>query len=168
MSLDIDLIEIGHIAGAHGVKGQVKVYSNTHPRENIVTYSPWIIQQGGLQTSVEVSGNSQGKHVVARIEGVVDRNQAEDMTGARILIDKKQLPNLQAGDYYWSQLIGLSVLTTSGQDLGHIEQMLETGANDVMVVQGEQELLIPYVMDEVIKSIDLKSHLMVVDWDSDF
>lgn len=165
---DSDLIEIGHITGVHGVRGQVKVFSNTSPRENIVTYSPWIIQQGGLQTTFQVKGGIQGKNVVASLEGVTDRDQATEMTGAKILIYKSQLPELEEGHYYWSQLIGLEVISTQDINLGTIDHMIETGANDVMVVLGDRERLIPYVMDEVVKSIDLDSGQIIVEWDADF
>ena len=165
---DADLIEIGHIVGVHGVKGQVKVFSITSPRENIVKYSPWMLEHHGLKTTVKISGNSQGKNVIARIEGVDDRNQAHEMIGARIFINNSQLPRLQKGDYYWSQLIGLQVINTLDIKLGVVDHILETGANDVMVVKGDRERLIPYVMDEVINSINLDKQQMVVDWDADF
>jgi len=169
MSHDGDgLIEIGHILGAHGIKGQVKVFSKTSPRENIVTYSPWLIEQHGLSKTVKISGRSQGKNVIARIEGLDDRDQAQAMAGAKIFINKTQLPVLTQGDYYWSQLTGLQVVTTQDVELGRIDHMLETGANDVMVVQGDRERLIPYLMDDVIKSIDLERNQIVVDWDAEF
>ena len=163
-----DLICVGHILGAQGLKGWVRVFSNTSPRENIVTYSPWLIEQHGLSKTVKISGKCQGKNVVARIEGVDDRDQAQAMAGVKIFINNSQLPSLIEGDYYWSQLIGLQVISTQSVEFGVIDHMLETGANDVMVVQGDRERLIPYVMDEVIKSIDLQSKQIVVDWDADF
>ncbi len=165
---DDDLIEIGHVLGVHGVKGQVKVFSLTSPRENIVNYSPWLIQHKGLQSQVAITGGKQGKNVVATLDGVSDRDQALEMVGAKILIRSDQLPQLRQGDYYWTQLCGLEVISIEGQSFGHIDHMLETGANDVMVVQGERERLIPYVMDEVVKSIDLDKQQIIVDWDADF
>jgi 16S rRNA processing protein RimM len=162
------LIEIGHVLGAHGVQGQVKVFSNTSPRENIVSYSPWLIEHDGVTTSVQVTGNVQGKNVIARIDGVISRDQALDLSGARILIHKDQLPVLQDGDYYWDQLVGLQVINTSGNKLGYIHHMLETGANDVMVVKGDRERLIPYVMDDVVKNISLDTQQLIVDWEADF
>lgn len=168
LQADDGLIEIGHIVGPHGVKGQVRVFSNTSPRKNIVTYSPWLIEQHGIKKTHKVSGHCQGKNVVASIEGVVDRDQAQAMAGAKVFINNSQLPPLAEGDFYWNQLIGLQVISTSGNNFGVIDHMLETGANDVMVLQGERERLIPYVMDEVIKSIDLLKKQVVVDWDADF
>lgn len=167
-SEDDDLIEIGHILGVHGVKGQVKVFSNTSPRENIVSYSPWQLDRGGNRHSVKVSGKRQGKNVIASIEGVNDRDDAITLIGARILIQRNQLPKLEVGEYYWSQLTGLQVRSVDGDDLGVVDHMLETGANDVLVVQGERERLIPFVMDEVVKKIDLQTKQIVVEWDSEF
>jgi 16S rRNA processing protein RimM len=165
---DDDLIEVGHILSAHGVRGQVRVFSNTSPRENIVQYSPWTIKNAAGEETLEVTGKRQGKHVIATIESVSDRNQAEELIGARILIQKNQLPELKDGEYYWNQLIGLKVQSTEGNDFGVVDQMMETGANDVMVVQGDRERLIPFVMDEVVKSVDLEQQQITVDWDAEF
>ena len=167
-SQDDDLIEIGHILSAHGVKGQVRVFSNTSPRENIVTYSPWVLDQAGEKKSVKVTGKRQGKNVIARVEGIGDRDQAMQLIGARIMIRPQQLPELEQGEFYWSQLIGLKVVSTDDQAFGSVDQMLETGANDVMVVQGDRERLIPFVMDEVVKQVDLDKGQIIVDWDADF
>lgn len=163
-----DLIEIGHILGVHGVKGQVKVYSNTSPRENIVTYSPWVLQQSGDPKTFDVTGKRQGKNIIARLQGIIDRDQALPLIGARVLIKNHQLPALDEGEFYWSQLIGLQVKSTDGSDFGFIEQMMETGANDVMMVQGDRERLIPFVMDEVIKKVDFDTKQVIVEWDADF
>ncbi len=163
-----DLISVGHIIGAHGVRGQIKVFSHTSPRENIVTYSPWVVQQGEARQSFKVKGRRQGKNVIASLEGVMDRNQAMALTGATIWISQKQLPKLKQGEYYWSQLLGLQVISAQGFDFGSVDQMMETGANDVMVVQGERERLIPFVIDEVIKSVDLEKGQIIVDWDNEF
>ena len=165
---DDDLIEIGHIISAHGVKGQLKVYSNTSPRENILTYSPWVIEQAGERRNFSATGILQGKNVIVQLEGISDRNQANELVGARILIEPDQLPELEQGEFYWSQLIGLNVVSTEHQAFGSVDQMMETGANDVMVVQGDRERLIPFVMDEVVKQVDLDKGQIIVDWDADF
>jgi 16S rRNA processing protein RimM len=166
--MDDDLLEIGHIIGAHGVRGQVKVFSQTSPRENILNYSPWVIEQAGRQQLSEISGKRQGKNVIASLAEVSDRNAAEELSGAKILIRRGQLPELAAGEYYWSQLIGLQVVNREDVVLGRVEQMMETGANDVMVVQGDRERLIPYVMEDVIVSVDLVQQQIIVDWKEDY
>ena len=163
-----DLIEVGHIIGVHGVRGQIRVFSLTSPRENIVTYSPWIVDHAGIQITSKVKGKRQGKHVVADLDCIQNRDQAEEYINAKILISRQQLPDLDQGDYYWSQLTGLRVVNAEGIELGCIDHMIETGANDVMVVQGGRERLIPYAMNDVVKSIDLEQQQILVDWQEDF
>ena len=147
-----DLICVGHILGAQGIKGWVRVFSNTSPRENIVNYSPWWIEQGDALVEATVNGRLQGKNVLARIDKIVDRNQAEALTGCRILIDPSILPRLQDGEYYWSDLIGLNVESVQGEPLGVVASMLETAADDVMVLEGDRERLIPFVIGEIVMS----------------
>lgn len=163
-----DLFPAGRIIGAFGVKGQVKVFSHTSPRENIVTYSPWVIEHAGTTRSLKVKGGRQGKNVIAWLQDINSRDQAVELTGAEIYIHRHQLPQLEEGEFYWSQLEGLEVITLKGERFGRIDHMLETGANDVMVVQGDRERLIPYVMDEVVIRVDLDSSQVIVDWDADY
>ncbi len=166
--VDDEFIRVGHILGAQGIKGWVKVYSHTSPRENIVNYGPWLLERDGRRDWVDVSGRLQGRHVVAKLDGIDERNQAEALAGCEIYIDARQLPRLPAGDYYWSDLIGLEVETLRAEPLGVIESMLETGADDVMVLAGDRERLIPFVIDEIVREIDLDARRMVVDWSPEF
>ena len=161
---DGDLICVGHILGAQGVKGWVRVFSNTSPRENIVSYSPWFVEQGLRRDAVVVSGRLQGKNVLARLEGIEDRSQAEELTGCKIFINPQQLPEPEEGEYYWSDLIGLAVESLQGEPLGVIASMLETGADDVMVLKGDRERLIPFVLGQIVTEVDLANQRMVVDW----
>ena len=163
-----DLICVGHILGPQGVKGWVKIFSNTSPRENIVSYSPWLVEWGDELKQITVEGRVQGKHVIARLEGIEDRAQAEELIGRQLYIRQEQLPRLEEGEYYWSDLTGLKVLSLQGDELGQIESMLETGASDVMVVKGERERLIPFVMDDIVKQVDLENRCMVVDWSPEY
>ena len=165
---DDDLICVGHILGAQGIKGWVRVFSNTSPRENIVKYSPWLIEQGDTLKPTRVEGRLQGKNVLARLEGIEDRNQAEELIGCQLYIEPQQLPRLQAGDYYWSDLIGLAVESLAAEPLGVVESMMETGADDVMVLNGDRERLIPFVMDDIVREVDLDAKRLVVDWSPDY
>jgi 16S rRNA processing protein RimM len=168
--LSKEFINVGEISGVFGVKGWVKVFSFTDPRENILNYSPWYLQKGQETKEVSlVDGQRQGKLVVAALEGVEDRDAAAALSGWKILIDKQQLPAATEGEYYWADLIGLQVKTTDGQNLGVVDHLLETGANDVLVVtDGEQERLIPFLQQQTVLQIDLVKRQMVVDWDPDF
>ncbi|MCP4878397.1 MAG: ribosome maturation factor RimM [Gammaproteobacteria bacterium] len=163
-----ELICVGHILGAQGVKGWVRVFSNTSPRENIVSYSPWFIERGSELRKVAVKGRRQGKNVIASLDGVGDRNEAENLTGCQIFIDPQQLPQLQAGEYYWSDLVGMTVETLQGELLGEIASMMETGADDVMVLKGERERLIPFAVDQIVREVDLDNRRLVVDWSPEY
>lgn len=166
---DQHYLTIGKIAGVFGVKGAVKVFSYTEPRENILKYPVWHLKKGTDNKEVRLlSGQRQGKSVVVRLGGVIERDQAAELNGWEILIERSQLPPVAEGEYYWADLEGLSVVTTQGVDLGIVDYLLETGANDVLVVKSERERLIPFLRDQTIKLVDLSQGKIVVDWDPDF
>lgn len=168
---DFEPMVIGKINGASGIKGWVKVFSNTDPRENIFNYKPWFLKLNGQWREVTITnGREQGKTLVAHIDGVDERNLAETFIGAEIAIDKTQLAILEEGDYYWSDLVGLAVVNLAGQELGSVKKLMETGANDVLVVKtaSKEELLIPYVLDYSIIKVDLAAGQMTVDWELDY
>lgn len=162
-------IVLGRVTGLFGVRGWVKVFSNTQPREGIANYSPWQLRLGNEWRSFVVEqGQSQGKGVIVKLEGVDDRDAAAALMGADIAIWREQLPPPAEGEIYWADLEGLEVVTVAGQALGRVSHLLETGANDVLVVRGERERLIPFVRGQVVTEIDLDGGRLVVDWDPDF
>lgn len=164
-----DHVILGRVTGLFGVRGWVKVFSYTEPRENIVGYRRWMIGQGGSWKQVKVlAGRRQGKGVVAQLEGFEERDQAASLIGAEIAISRAELPPANAGEYYWIDLIGCEVVAPDGAVLGRVENMLETGANDVLVVKGEREMLIPFIRELVVKAVDLGERRITVDWDSEF
>ncbi len=163
------LISIGKVNGVFGVKGWLKIFSYTEPRENVLTYSPWMLKKGRESKEVKVlDGHRHGKTVIARLEGLDDRDKAAALNGWDILIYPKQLPKPRQDEYYWADLVGLQVKTSEGLELGVIDSMLETGANDVIIVRGDRERLIPFIQGQTVMTIDLKIGLMIVDWDADF
>lgn len=177
------MITLGQIVGAHGILGWVKIKSFTRPEQNIFAYPQWWLSQpqqpdAKLTQSyaiqpyvVKVEKSRQQSHGwVAKLQGCDDRTAAEALRGKQILLPKSELPALAAQEYYWSDLIGLEVQNTQGVLLGRIEQLLETGANDVLVVvnAAKQRVLIPYVLNHTILAVDLPSVIMTVDWDADF
>ena len=126
-------INVGRISGVFGIKGWVKVFSFTDARENILNYSPWLLKKDSETRLVNViDGNLQGKAVVAQLDGVSDRDQAASLMGWDIFINPDQLPKVAKNEYYWSDLVGLAVETTLGVQLGIVDSLLETGANDVV------------------------------------
>ncbi|MGR9014473.1 MAG: ribosome maturation factor RimM [Gammaproteobacteria bacterium] len=163
------LISVGKISGVFGIKGWVKVFSFTDPRENILTYSPWLLKKGDeTKTLNVVDGQLQGKTIVAQLADVDDRNQAESLMGWDIFITQDQLPKTVKDEYYWSDLIGLNVETVDGIQLGQVDSLLETGANDVIIVQGERERVIPFLQGQTIIKVDLVAGNIIVDWDPEF
>jgi len=162
-------LKLGSISGVFGVKGWLKVFANTDKKENILSYQPWYIERNKVRTAVKLrAGKPHGKTIIALLEGVEDRNEAETWVGSDIYIPTSELPKLGKNEFYWSDLIGINVITQTGEKLGVIDHLLETGANDVIVVKGDRERLIPYVTGQVVKSVDLAEQQMVVDWDVDF
>jgi len=163
------LISLGNISGVFGVKGWVKVHSFTDPRDKIVKYGTWQIKHQGKWREVELAGGKrQGKTIVAKIVGLDDRDEALLYQGDEIAIHPKQLDKLQQGEYYWHQLTGLNVVTTEGIELGKVHHLLETGANDVLVVRGDRERLIPFTVGHAITEVNLSTEQITVDWDPEF
>ena len=162
-------IHVGKISGVFGIKGWIKVFSFTDRKENILGYSPWLLKKGtDSKTVAFIDGKLQGKAVVAQLDGINDRDEAASLMGWDIFIKPGQLPKAAKGEYYWSELIGLAVETNFGIQLGVVECLLETGANDVVIVKGERERVIPFLQGQTIIKIDLAAGKMVVDWDPDF
>lgn len=161
------LVLLGYVSGVFGIKGWVKVHSWTNPREAILDYQPWLL--GEQLTPVRVlDGRAQGKTVVASIENVDQPEQAQVLRGQEIRVPRGQLPEPQQGSWYWADLIGLEVVTISGERLGQLTEMMETGAHDVMVVQGDRQRLIPFVPESFVQSVDLEQGKVIVDWQSDY
>ena len=159
---------MGRIVGLFGVRGWVKVFSYTDPREAILSYEGWLLGRKGDWKPAEVAeGQRHGKSVIAHFVGVDDRDRAAALVGSEIAVLREALPETAEGQYYWLDLIGLRVMHRDGTDLGEVQSMLQTGANDVMVVQGEQERLIPFVTNEVVISVDMVERIINVDWEWD-
>lgn len=160
---------LGRINGLFGVRGWVKVFSHTEPRENIIDYRDWYLDRHGDWKPFRVEqGRRHGKGVIAKLAGIDDRDQAAALIGSDIAVGRDQLPPLPSGEYYWADLEGLQVVTLEGVALGKVSHLFATGANDVMVVQGERERMLPFVLPDVIKQVDLEQGVIEVDWDPDF
>ena len=173
--MDNQQVIIGQMSTVYGVKGWVKIHSYTDPKENIFQYSPWYIRKQSQWQVVDIDDvKINGKYLIAHIKGCNDREIARQYSGCVIATLKEQLPVLNAGDYYWSDLLGLSIITKEGLHLGKVQKLLETGANDVLVVRGakesidDRERLIPYLPDQVVCRVNLEDKTIIVDWDAEF
>lgn len=162
-------INVGKISGVFGIKGWLKIFSYTEPRDNILSYKFWLLKKDNqIKTIKVINGRLQGKSVVAQLDGIDSREQAELLVGYQIDITRQQLPKPEQGEYYWADLLGLDVENTDAAHLGKVNTLFETGANDVLIVIGERERAIPFIIGQTVKSIDLESRKIVVDWDVDF
>lgn len=161
-------VTLGHVSGLHGVRGWIKVFSYTDPQPAILDYAPWTLSKDGQCARFPVGQVRQhGNRLIAKLVGLDDRDQAACWVGAEILVDRDRLPPTADDEYYWADLIGLAVVTTDGRELGRVERLMETGANDVLVVSGERERLIPWLPGRVIAAVDLDNGQIRVDWDPD-
>jgi 16S rRNA processing protein RimM len=165
-----NFVTLGSIAGPFGIRGWVKIHSDTDPKENIFRYTDWRLSASGrTEYRRLLDGKRHGRGVVAKLSGCVDRDSAEALRGSEIAVPRDQLPGgLGIGEYYWTDLEGLSVVTVEGVDLGSVAHLFETGSNDVMVVRGDRERLIPFIWEQVVVGVDLESGRMQVDWDPGF
>ena len=169
-----EMLTLGKISGVFGVKGWVKIFSYTLPKQQIIKYSPLYLRRKNATGSESwhainiVKGQKQGKAVVAQLEGVVDRDQAFSMIGTELGIKKDQLPRLSKDSFYWTDLEGMSVITVDNMKLGIVDWVFNTGSNDVLVVKGDKEHMIPWIKGDVIKSIDSDESRIIVDWDPEF
>jgi 16S rRNA processing protein RimM len=172
------MLVVGKITGSHGIKGWVKIHSYTEPQENFLKFGHWMLLRRGVPEPVPEpiefdDGRRQGRGLVAHIKGVDDRTLADAYRGLEVAVRDDLLPRLEPGDYYWSQLQGLQVWCRQEDGkvlLGEVDYLIETGANDVLVVKAsagsidQRERLIPYLPGDVVTRVDLEEGVIEVDW----
>jgi len=160
-----DLLTVGKITGHFGVRGGVKVFSYTRPMENITRYQQWYV---GERIYKGIKAKKHGKTIVAELPDVNNREQAQALIGLTVSVSESQLSALSDDDFYWHQLIGLTVIDQDDQVLGCVESLFETGANDVMVVKRQgsdkDQMLIPYLFGQTIDRVDLSASELRVNW----
>lgn len=164
------LVELGYLAGVVGVKGWLRVHSYTEPRDNIFQYTTWNLvraDRAPQDCSIE-EFRSQGKALQVKLHGIDDRDAAAELLQCVIAVRRDQLPQAEVGVYYWTDLEGLTVINTAGAVLGKVDRLISTGAHDVLVVKGDEERLVPFVLDQVVKSVELDQQRIVVAWESDY
>jgi len=171
-----NLIIVGKLGSSYGIRGWLRVFSFTEHSNSLFDYKPWYILRAGKWQEVEVENfKPHNQDTVVKIKGINDRDEANTLTNFEIYVDAQKLPDLEDGDFYWKDLIGCHVITTSGYDLGQVTDLMETGSNDVLVVKanlkdafGAKERLLPFVEDQFIKKVDLSVKQITVDWDPAF
>lgn len=175
MKPDHARIVVGRIVGVHGVRGWVKLHSDCRPREAVLGYREFIAARpNGDQLPLKLNnGRTQGKSIVAHFQGCDDRDAAMQLIGLELSISRAQLPALAPSEFYWADLIGLQVINRQQQLLGHVVEIFETGANDVLVVKtgsGKKapDILIPLVVGVYVDTADFDNQTLRVDWEADW
>ncbi|MDG2297375.1 MAG: ribosome maturation factor RimM [Gammaproteobacteria bacterium] len=160
-------ILVGKISNPHGIKGWVKVISFTDPIENILSYKQWIISDKETEKTYYLEDSRvQGNKIVIKLENVNDRNDADLLKNLQIQVNRSDLPELDQNSYYWEDLVDFNVIDIKGNHVGKVDSLFRTGSNDVLVIIDEtkERLLVPFIMEEVIKYIDLAKELISIDW----
>lgn len=171
---DDDWVVVARITGCHGLKGWVKLHSYTDPPENVLAFDGWRVKRREGYEAVEFdSGQRRGKGLVGHLAGVDDRTSAESYRGLEVVVPASVLPTLPEGEYYWRDLQGLQVWCKTADDrvlLGRVDYLIETGANDVLVVAAcegsidQRERLIPWLPGDVVTAVEPASGVIEVDW----
>jgi 16S rRNA processing protein RimM len=167
---------LGKIGAPYGIKGWLKLTPYTDDPEGIFNYDTLLIQLDGQWQQQKVANwRRHNNGIVLKFESVDDRDGAQRFTHAEMAVLAEDLPDLAEDEFYWRELIGLSVTNESGYSMGQVTDILETGSNDVLVVKakpndafGKTERLIPFLTDSVVKAIDKEAKVITVDWDPGF
>lgn len=164
------MLTVGRLHGAFGVHGEVKLESFTDPEKSIARYQPWTLRdaRGNERIYEGAKVRAGGKGLIATLPNVVDRDAADALRGVEVLVPRSALPPPSAGEYYWVDLEGLRVENAEGVVFGTVSYLFNNGANDVLVVQGERERMIPFVQPDYVQNVDFEAGLVRVDWDADF
>jgi 16S rRNA processing protein RimM len=164
------MVVMGRVRAPHGIKGWIKVQPFTEQVDGLLGYPEWWLGRGGRWTRHQVAEAAvHGATVVARIDGCEDRDAAALLKGAEVAIPRERLPANADGEYYWSDLLGMEVSNCQGVLLGKVEQLLDTGANQVLVLpgSGKEKVLVPFI-EGVIVRVDVAGGRMVVNWENDY
>ncbi len=164
------MVIMGKIVAAQGILGWVKVQTFTEYLDSLLDYDVWYVgNERSWRPLQVVDADVHGKVLVAKLEGIADRTAAEKYKGQLVAVPRSELPEEEEGEYYWSDLVGLKVLNLAGEELGTVDTLLETGANDVLSVRDAQgrQILIPFIAS-VIEQVDLQQRTIRVDWQADY
>jgi len=160
------LIQLGLVGAPFGVRGWIKLRSHTDPPERLLEHRNLLIGREGTWRTfrIESTGKSAGQ-LTAKLAGVEDRDQAAELRGAAVCVPRAELPPRDDKDFYRADLIGCDVVNLAGMALGVVQHFVETPAQALMVVRGEQEYWVPAVPQHL-RRVDLQARRVVVDWEA--
>lgn len=176
MSIPDDLVLVGHISGAYGIHGWVRIRPYSDDADALLHAKTWWLDKPALRDVDVMQAKGHGEDVVAQLMGVADRNAAEALRGTTVQVRRSHFPALDKDEFYWIDLIGLQVQNLEGDPLGSVADLMDNGAHPILRVQaaagadgGEKpkEWLIPFV-DQFVKTVDQAEKRIVVDWGLDF
>ena len=160
-----DLVSLGRITKPQGLKGSFRVRALGIESENLTHLDRIFIKPSNgdlLECNVQSTQSRKGFFVV-QVEQISHIDQVKSLVGGEVFALRSDMAELEEGDFYWFELVGLKVVTSDGRDLGEVRSIIPTGANDVLQVRlGDKEILIPYI-DDVIASVDLEAGVITVD-----
>lgn len=158
-------VVLGRIAVPFGIRGWVKVQPFSEDPLALAGHPAWDVGRDGSFRSYEVeSVREHGALLIAKLAGIEDRDAAFGLKGQDVAVAREALPPPAEGEYYWSDLLGLTAVKPDGTPLGRVVQMMETGAHDVLVIEGTKTHLVPFV-SAYVGTVDLEGGTLVVDWD---
>lgn len=164
------MVIMGRVAAAFGIRGWVKIQPFSEFVDSLLDYKTWYVgHENGPWRKVDVvQAETHDKTLAVQFPDCPDRNAAEKLKGLLIAVPRSSLPEQVEGEYYWADLIGMSVVNETGETLGTVVELLDTGANDVLIVRGNgPDVLIPF-LDSVIGPVDLAAKTIQVTWSADF
>ena len=163
------MVVMGRVTAPFGVKGWFKVYTLTGEPDNLCDYPVWWLRrEGDWRETKVIAAKVQGDTLVALLDGIDNREAAAELRGFEIGVPRREFPAAASGEYYWADLIGLRVVNREQDELGRVARIVETGANDVLVVQdGKQEILIPFIAGAIV-NVDVAADVIAVDWGRDY
>jgi len=162
--MERNLFPIGRVVKPHGVKGKMKVEYFGDDLHRFFSYRKIFIEneKNGLEPYEILEVIPQSPRLILRLKGIEKIEEIEPLIGKKILIEREALPELEEGEYYWADLLGMKVETLEGKGIGKVKEIFSTGAHDVYVVEGKRgEIFLPAIA-EVIQSINLKKKVMKV------
>jgi len=166
--MNSSVVVVGCFGKTFGIQGWIKIISFTTPRENILKFKPWLVQKNSSWEEVYIENSEEHfDNNVVKLPNCNSPEEAKTFTNLKIGIWREQLPKLKPGEYYWADLLGLTVINKNGINFGEVKEILASGANDVLVVVGKRRRLIPYV-SHVVFAVDLSKRVIQVDWEEDF
>ncbi|MES2257319.1 MAG: ribosome maturation factor RimM [Pseudomonadota bacterium] len=173
-----DLVQVGFVSGPYGVAGGIRVRPFSDDADALLHITTWWLDKPSLHDVNVKRAKMHGGDVVTQLEGMADRNVAEALKGAAVYVPRSQFPELSADEFYWSDLIGLTVENLQGECLGQVSDMMSNGPQSILRVApvadpsaeaapAAQERLIPFV-DQFIIKVDKEANKITVDWGLDY